>query len=393
MAFANKNYLNLKESYLFSEIARKVKEEAEKNPDKKIIRMGIGDVTLPLATSVIEAMHKAVDEMAHKETFRGYGPEQGYEFLRQRIADYYADFGVSLNANEVFISDGAKSDIANVTDIFSDENTIIIPDPVYPVYVDTNIMCGRKITYIQGTAENGFLAMPTPELQGDVIYLCSPNNPTGAIYNKEQLKIWVDFALANKAVILFDAAYECFISDSSLPRSIYEIEGAKECAIEFCSYSKTAGFTGTRCGYTVVPEALKVQDIPLNKLWNRRQSTKFNGTAYIIQRGAEAIYTEAGQAQIREQIGYYMQNAKLIGETLRKKGIKFVGGENSPYIWLQCPNGMSSWEFFDFLLQKLGIVGTPGAGFGDNGEGYFRLTAFGSRENTIEAMKRIEDNL
>lgn len=393
MAFANKNYLNLKESYLFSEIARKVKEEAEKNPDKKIIRMGIGDVTLPLATSVIEAMHKAVDEMAHKETFRGYGPEQGYEFLRQRIADYYAGFGVSLNANEVFISDGAKSDIANVTDIFSDENTIIIPDPVYPVYVDTNIMCGRKITYIQGTAENGFLAMPTPELQGDVIYLCSPNNPTGAIYNKEQLKIWVDFALANKAVILFDAAYECFISDSSLPRSIYEIEGAKECAIEFCSYSKTAGFTGTRCGYTVVPEALKVQDIPLNKLWNRRQSTKFNGTAYIIQRGAEAIYTEAGQAQIREQIGYYMQNAKLIGETLRKKGIKFVGGENSPYIWLQCPNGMSSWEFFDFLLQKLGIVGTPGAGFGDNGEGYFRLTAFGSRENTIEAMKRIEDNL
>ena len=393
MAFANKNYLNLKESYLFSEIARKVKEEAEKNPDKKIIRMGIGDVTLPLAPAVIEAMHKAVDEMAQKETFRGYGPEQGYEFLRQRIASYYSSFGVSVNANEIFISDGAKSDIANVTDIFSDENTIIIPDPVYPVYVDTNIMCNRKITYIQGTEANGFLAMPTPDLKGDVIYLCSPNNPTGAIYNKEQLQIWVDFARANKAVILFDAAYECFISDSSLPRSIYEIEGAKECAIEFCSYSKTAGFTGTRCGYTVVPEALKVQDIPLNKLWNRRQSTKFNGTAYIIQRAAEAIYTDAGQAQIREQIGYYMQNAKIMAETLNKKGIKFVGGENSPYIWLKCPNGMSSWEFFDFLLQKLGIVGTPGAGFGANGEGYFRLTAFGSRENTIEAMKRIEDNL
>ena len=393
MAFANKNYLNLKESYLFSEIARKVKEEAEKNPDKKIIRMGIGDVTLPLASAVIEAMHKAVDEMASKETFRGYGPEQGYEFLRQRIATYYSSFGVSLNANEIFISDGAKSDIANVTDIFSDENTIIIPDPVYPVYVDTNIMCNRKITYIPGTEENGFLAMPTPELKGDVVYLCSPNNPTGAIYNKEQLKIWVDFARANNAVILFDAAYECFISDSSLPRSIYEIEGAKECAIEFCSYSKTAGFTGTRCGYTVVPEALKVEDIALNKLWNRRQSTKFNGTAYIIQRAAEAIYTEEGQAQIREQIGYYMQNAKIMAETLNKKGIKFVGGENSPYIWLKCPNGMTSWEFFDFLLQKLGIVGTPGAGFGNNGEGYFRLTAFGSRENTIEAMKRIEDNL
>ena len=393
MAFANKNYLNLKESYLFSEIARKVKEEAEKNPDKKIIRMGIGDVTQPLVPAVIEAMHKAVDEMSNKDTFRGYGPEQGYEFLRQRIADYYASFGVALTANEIFISDGAKSDIANITDIFSDENTIIIPDPVYPVYVDTNIMCDRKIIYIPGTEENGFLAMPTPELKGDIIYLCSPNNPTGAIYNKEQLKIWVDFARANNAVILFDAAYECFISDSSLPRSIFEIEGAKECAIEFCSYSKTAGFTGTRCGYTVVPEALKVQDIQLNKLWNRRQSTKFNGTAYVIQRAAEAIYTPEGQVQIHEQIAYYMQNAKIMAETLKAKGIQFVGGENSPYIWLKCPNGMSSWEFFDFLLQKLGIVGTPGAGFGANGEGYFRLTAFGSRENTIEAMKRIEDNL
>lgn len=393
MAFVNKNYTNLKESYLFSEVAKRVQAEAAKNPDKKIIRMGIGDVTLPLAPVVIDAIHAAADEMSCKETFRGYGPEQGYEFLRSRIADYYATFGVELHANEIFISDGAKSDVANITDIFSDENVIAIQDPAYPVYVDTNIMRGRKIVYAEGNAENGFLPMPSESLQADIVYLCSPNNPTGAVYNKEQLKIWVDFARAHKMVILFDAAYECFISDNTLPRSIFAIEGAKECAIEFCSFSKTAGFTGTRCGYTVVPEALQVEGLPLNKLWNRRQSTKFNGVPYIIQKAAEAVFTPEGQAQVREQIAYYMENAKIMAETLKAKDIEFVGGDNSPYIWLKCPNNMKSWEFFDLLLEKLGVVGTPGSGFGAKGEGYFRLTAFGSRENTLEAMQRIKDNL
>ena len=393
MAYINTNYLNLQDSYLFSEINRKVKEEMAKNPAKKLIRMGIGDVTLPLVPAVIEAMHQAVEEMASAETFRGYGPEQGYEFLRTDISKYYADFGVQVAASEIFISDGTKSDIANITDIFSNENTIIVPDPVYPVYVDTNIMCGRKIVYIAGTAENDFLPMPTADLKGDLIYLCSPNNPTGGVYSKEQLEIWVEFALQNQAIILFDAAYEAYIHDAKLPRSIFQIAGAKKCAIEFCSLSKTAGFTGTRCGYTIVPEELVMQEVSLNKLWNRRQSTKFNGTAYVIQKAAQAIYTVAGQKQVHEQVEYYMQNAKLIAETLRTKGISFVGGDNSPYIWLKCPQGMKSWEFFDYLLSDLGIVGTPGAGFGKNGEGYFRLTAFGNRENTIEAMQRIKDLL
>lgn len=393
MAYINANYLNLKDSYLFSEINRKVREEAAKNPDKKIIRMGIGDVTLPLVPEVVSAMHNAVDEMASAETFRGYGPEQGYEFLREDISKYYAAFGVEVAPGEIFISDGTKSDIANITDIFSDDNTIIVPDPVYPVYVDTNIMCGRKIVYVAGTAENNFLPMPSADLKGDIIYLCSPNNPTGAVYSKEQLEIWVEFALANQAIILFDAAYEAYIHDASLPRSIYQIAGARKCAIEFCSLSKTAGFTGTRCGYTIVPEELVMQDVSLNKLWNRRQSTKFNGTAYVIQKAAQAIYTPEGQKQVHEQVEYYMQNARIIADTLKEKGISFVGGDNSPYIWLKCPNGMKSWEFFDHLLVNLGIVGTPGAGFGENGEGYFRLTAFGNRENTIEAMQRIKDLL
>ncbi len=382
----NENYLNLEQSYLFSTIAKKVNEFADKNPDKKIIRLGIGDVTLPLCKAVIEAMHKAVDEMSVQGTFRGYGPEQGYDFLRNAVKDYYAKRNVELELDEIFISDGAKSDLGNILDIFGKDNTVIVPDPVYPVYVDTNIMAGRKVVFANANGDNEFLPMPDENVKADIIYLCSPNNPTGAVYNKEQLKKWVDYALLNNAIILFDSAYECFISDEDLPRSIYEIEGSKKCAIEFCSLSKTAGFTGTRCGYTVVPNALG----KLNKFWLRRQTTKFNGVPYIIQRGAEAVFTEQGQKEIKENIGYYKENAKVISETLTRLGIWHVGGKHSPYIWLKCPNNMSSWDFFDYLLENIQVVGTPGAGFGKNGEGYFRLTSFGSKENTIEAMKRFE---
>ncbi len=382
----NENYLNLEQSYLFSTIAKKVNEFADKNPDKKIIRLGIGDVTLPLCKAVIEAMHKAVDEMSVQGTFRGYGPEQGYDFLRNAVKDYYAKRNVELELDEIFISDGAKSDLGNILDIFGKDNTVLVPDPVYPVYVDTNIMAGRKVVFANANGDNEFLPMPDENVKADIIYLCSPNNPTGAVYNKEQLKKWVDYALLNNAIILFDSAYECFISDEDLPRSIYEIEGSKKCAIEFCSLSKTAGFTGTRCGYTVVPNALG----KLNKFWLRRQTTKFNGVPYIIQRGAEAVFTEQGQKEIKENIGYYKENAKVISETLTRLGIWHVGGKHSPYIWLKCPNNMSSWDFFDYLLENIQVVGTPGAGFGKNGEGYFRLTSFGSKENTIEAMKRFE---
>lgn len=390
MVKINANYKNLKESYLFSDIAKRVNAFQAANPDKKIIRLGIGDVTLPLAPVVVEAMKEACEEMAHGETFRGYGPEQGYDFLRVPVAEYYASFGVNLEATEIFISDGAKSDLANVTDIFGNDNTILIPDPVYPVYVDSNIMLGRNIVYIDGLAENGFAPMPTADTKADIIYLCSPNNPTGSCYNRDQLKTWVDFALANDAVILYDAAYEAFIKDEEFPRSIYEIEGAKKCAIEFCSLSKTAGFTGTRCGYTVVPHELECDDMNLNKMWLRRQTTKFNGVPYIIQKGAAAIFSTEGQKQIKENIAYYMENAGIIAAGLTECGIKFTGGINSPYIWLQCPNNMTSWEFFDFLLENAQVVGTPGAGFGTNGEGLFRLTAFGNRENTIEAVARIQ---
>lgn len=382
----NENYSNLEQSYLFSTIAKKVKEFSENNPDKKIIRLGIGDVTLPLCKSVIDAMHKAVDEMSVQETFRGYGPEQGYKFVSSAVQGYYAKRGVSLELDEIFISDGAKSDLGNILDLFSKDNTVLVPDPVYPVYVDTNIMAGRKVIFADANGENEFLPMPQGDVKADLIYICSPNNPTGAVYNKEQLKKWVDYALSNNAVILFDAAYESFISDENLPRSIYEIEGAKNCAIEFCSLSKTAGFTGTRCGYTIVPTALGA----LNKMWLRRQTTKFNGVPYIIQRGAEAVFTELGQKEIKENIAYYKENAKLISETLTRLGIWHVGGKHSPYIWLKCPNNMSSWDFFDYLLENAQVVGTPGAGFGKNGEGYFRLTSFGSKENTIEAMNRFE---
>ncbi len=382
----NENYQNLEESYLFSTVAKKVNEFIQKNPEKKVIRLGIGDVTRPLCKAVIEALHKAVDEMGVQATFRGYGPEQGYDFLREAVRGYYAKRNVQLELDEIFISDGAKSDLGNILDIFSKDNTVLVPDPVYPVYVDTNIMAGRKVIFADANGENAFLPLPDEKTKADIIYICSPNNPTGAAYNKEQLKKWVDYALSNKAVILFDAAYECFVSDEELPKSIYEIEGAKECAIEFCSLSKTAGFTGTRCGYTIVPKTLG----KLNKFWLRRQTTKFNGVPYIIQRAAEAVFSENGQAEIKENINYYKENAKVISDTLDKCNIWHVGGKHSPYIWLKCPNNMTSWEFFDYLLEKIQVVGTPGSGFGKNGEGYFRLTSFGSKENTLEAMQRFE---
>ena len=398
----NENFLNVKESYLFSEIAKKVNDYSAQNPDKKIIRLGIGDVTLPLVPAVIEALHKAVDEMGAQETFRGYGPEQGYDFLREKIVDYYKKNTIRLELDEVFVSDGAKSDVGNITDLFDKDNVVLIPDPVYPVYVDTNIMNGRKIEFLNANADNGFCPLPEGNTKADIIYLCSPNNPTGACYTKEQLKTWVDYALENDAVILYDAAYEIFVQDENLPRSIYEIDGAKRCAIEFCSLSKTAGFTGTRCGYTIVPKDLKVKVnklkllkidsdvVEINKLWVRRQTTKFNGVPYIVQRGAEAVFTEEGQKQIMENINYYRANAKVIADTMGEIGIKYFGGVNSPYIWLKCPNGMKSWVFFDYLLENINVVGTPGAGFGENGEGYFRLTAFGDKDNTVEAMNRLK---
>lgn len=391
----NENYLNLKESYLFAEINHRVKAYSEAHPEKKIIRLGIGDVTLPIGSKMIEQMHEGVDAMASSETFKGYGPEQGYDFLRNAIVDYYARNNVSIEADEVFVSDGAKSDTGNITDLFAQDNVIMIPDPVYPVYVDTNIMNGRNITYIDANAENNFLPMPDHSKHADIIYICSPNNPTGAAYNYEQLKEWVDYALENDAILLYDSAYECFITDESLPRSIFAIEGAKKCAIEFCSLSKTAGFTGTRCGYTIVPKALKFEsskgiEMSLNAMWNRRQTTKFNGVSYIVQKGAAAAFSVEGMAQCHENIKYYQENAKIIADGLAKKGIRYFGGVNSPYIWFECPNSMDSWDFFDYLLNNAQVVGTPGAGFGKNGQKYFRLTSFGNRENTIEAMHRID---
>lgn len=391
----NENYLNLKENYLFAEIAHRVNDYAAANPDKKVIRLGIGDVFLPLGAGVIQGLHDGVDAQASSETFKGYGPEQGYEFLRKAVSDYYARNGVAVDPDEIFISDGAKSDTGNITDLFGAGNTILIPDPVYPVYVDTNIMCGREITYVDGNAENHFLPMPDPSVHADIIYLCSPNNPTGAAYNAEQLKEWVDYAIANEAVILFDSAYECFITDETLPRSIYAIEGAKKCAIEFCSLSKTAGFTGTRCGYTVVPKELVFAasdgtPMSMHAMWKRRQSTKFNGVSYVVQAGAAAAFTEEGMKQCRENIAYYQENARIIASMMEKKKIRYYGGINSPYIWFECPNGMESWEFFDYLLQNAQVVGTPGAGFGKNGTYFFRLTSFGNRENTIEAMERFD---
>ncbi len=391
----NENYLNLKESYLFADIAKRVSTYQAANPDKKVIRLGIGDVTLPLAPSVVKSLHAAVDEMGSADTFRGYGPEQGYDFLRNAIKDYYARNGVEVDADEIFVSDGAKSDTGNITDMFAVDNTVLVPDPVYPVYVDTNTMNGRNIIYMDGTAENNFLPMPNPDVHADIIYLCSPNNPTGAAYNKEQLKAWVDYALENNAVILYDSAYECFITDSSLPRSIFAVEGAKKCAVEFCSLSKTAGFTGTRCGYTIVPKAITSKaadgtEMNLNKMWLRRQTTKFNGVPYIVQRAASAVFSVEGMAECKAMIDTYKVNAKIIADTMEEMGVRYFGGINSPYIWFECPFGMYSWDFFDFMLDKIQVVGTPGAGFGKNGDNFFRLTSFNNRANTEEAMSRFK---
>lgn len=386
----NTNFDNLQDSYLFSTIAAKVNAYIAEHPENNIIRMGIGDVTQPLVPAVIEAMHAAVDEMARGETFRGYAPDHGYEFLREAIQGYYAKRGVALKTAEIFVGDGAKSDVGNIVDIFSNENTVLIPDPVYPVYVDTNVMAGRKVEYLNANESNGFLAMPDKNIHADIIYLCSPNNPTGAVYNKDQLAAWVKYARENKAVILFDAAYESFITGDDLPHSIFEIEGARECAIEFCSFSKTAGFTGVRCGYTVIPDELTAGGKKLNTLWGRRQSTKFNGVSYITQRAAAAVFTEQGQREVKAVIEKYRANAKIMVDAFNETGIWFTGGEHSPYIWHKVPGGMNSWEYFDHLLHKAEVVGTPGSGFGTNGEGYFRLTAFGTYENTKEAMERIK---
>ena len=388
----NANYANLEESYLFSTIAHKVADYQAAHPDADIIRLGIGDVTLPLASSVVAALHKASEEQGHKETFHGYIPsEQGYPFLREAIRNYYAGRGTAVDTEEIFISDGAKSDLGNLLDLFDVDNTVLVPDPVYPVYVDDNVMAGRRIAYMPATAENHFLPLPDENTAGDIVYLCSPNNPTGATYSRDQLKAWVDWANAHDAVILFDAAYECFVSEEGLARSIFEVEGAKTCAIEICSFSKIAGFTGTRCGYTVVPHQLEREGMNLNKLWLRRQTTKFNGVPYIVQRGAAAVFTKEGMAEIQANLDYYRQNARVIASALNECGVWYCGGHNSPYIWLRCPGNMDSWIFFDWLLENAGVVGTPGVGFGPCGEGYFRLTAFGDAEKTRVAAQRIKD--
>ena len=396
MANINECFLQLENNYLFSTIAKKVKEFQEKNPNKKIIKLGIGDVTRPIVPSVIEAMHKAVDEVGTKEGFKGYGPEQGYEFLRNAIIENeYKNLKIELD--EIFVSDGAKCDTGNMVDIFGVNNKVAITNPVYPVYVDTNIMSGKKenIVYLPMEEKSNFVP-ELPKEKVDLIYLCFPNNPTGTALKKEELKKFVDYAKENNSIILYDAAYEAFITEDNVPHSIYEIEGARDVAIEFKSYSKTAGFTGLRCGYVVIPKTVKGYtkngaEVLINKLWNRRTTTKFNGASYIIQRAAEAIYTNEGKEQIKENINYYLENAKIIKEGLIDAGFKVYGGVNSPYVWLKTPNGMSSWDFFDELLEKVNIVGTPGSGFGTSGEGFFRLTAFGTKENTIEAIQRIKN--
>lgn len=385
----NMHYQELEDSYLFSTIAHKVAAFGQAHPEASIIRLGIGDVTRPLCPAVVQAMQAAVAEMGEAASFRGYGPEQGYDFLRQAVQGYYAARGVKLAEDEIFISDGAKSDVGNILDLFDADNTVLVPDPVYPVYVDTNVMAGRPIRYMQANADNGFLPLPDETVQADIIYLCSPNNPTGAVYDRAGLQAWVEYANANGAVILFDAAYEAFVQEPALPRSIFEIEGARTCAIEFCSLSKTAGFTGTRCGYTVVPIELEANGAKLNRMWLRRQTTKFNGVPYIVQRGAAAVFSPEGQTQIHADIAYYRENARVIAQALDSLGVWYTGGKNSPYIWMKCPDGLDSWAFFDKLLEQAHVVGTPGAGFGKNGEGFFRLTAFGNHENTQEAVRRL----
>lgn len=409
MATINDNYLKLPGSYLFAEIARRVAAFKQAHPEADIIRLGIGDVTQPLPMACIEAMHKAVDEMAHAETFRGYGPEQGYTFLTDAIIEHnYTRRGIQIAPDEIFVSDGSKSDCGNIQEIFGTDNKVAITDPVYPVYLDTNVMAGRTgtlkadghfegVAYLPCNASNNF-APELPKEHVDMIYLCCPNNPTGTTLSRQELTKWVNYARENQSVILFDAAYAAYITEDDVPRSIYEIEGAKEVAIEFRSFSKTAGFTGTRCGYTIIPKNVKGKAadgtlVEFNKLWNRRHTTKFNGTAYIVQRGAAAIYTEEGQRQVKKTIAYYMENARIIREGLQAAGITAYGGINAPYIWLKTPNDMPSWDFFDKLLADVNIVGTPGAGFGPCGEGYFRLTSFGDRENTLRAVERIKNQL
>lgn len=388
----NENFKNLAESYLFSTIAKKVREYKAQHPDKEVISLGVGDVSLPLCKAVVKALHSAVDEMGNKETFRGYGPEQGYAFLKDAVENYYKKRNIPVENNEIFISDGAKSDLGNILDLFAKENTVLIPDPVYPAYVDTNAMNGRKVVYVDATIENEFLPLPDENVKADLIYMCSPNNPTGAVYTKEKLEKWVEYALKNNAIIIYDAAYEAFINEEdNLPKSIYEINGAKKCAIEFCSFSKTAGFTGTRCGYTIVPVDLEFSGLSLNKMWLRRQTTKYNGVPYIVQKAAAAVFSDEGWAEIQENLGYYKDNAKIIADTLEKRGIWYTGGKHSPYIWMKCPNNMTSWEFFDYLLENIQIVVTPGVGFGKNGEGYCRVTSFGDKKNTIEAMRRFAE--
>ena len=407
MALINENYLKLQAGYLFPEIGRRVREFSEANPDKKIIRMGIGDVTLPLVPSVVKAFQAGVEEMATASSFRGYGPEQGYEFLRELIAenDYKAN-GMNISADDIFISDGSKCDTGNIQEIFGNDNVIAVGDPVYPVYVDTTVMSGKTgkisevgyydgIVYMPCNEANGFVpALPTEKV--DLIFLCYPNNPTGTVATKEELKVWVDYALANKCVILYDAAYQAFITEDGIPRSIYEIEGAEKCAIEFRSFSKTAGFTGTRCAFTVIPETVVAYDAEGNthqvkKLWNRRQSTKFNGVSYPVQKAAASIYSEEGKAEVAEQIAYYLENASIMRESLESIGYKVFGGVNAPYVWVKAKGGMTSWDFFDKVLNEANVVGTPGSGFGPSGEGYFRFSAFADRDQVIEAMERIKN--
>ena len=399
MPSINENFLKLEKNYLFINIAKKVNAFLAENPDVKLIRMGIGDVTLPIAPVCVEAMKKGAEEMGVKETFKGYEDSgTGYDFLKQAIADYYASYGVSLKLNEIRVNDGAKSDCGNIVDIFGDDNVILVTDPAYPVYVDSNKMNGRTILYANSNEENGFAAMPDPSVHADIIYLCSPNNPTGSVYTKEQLAEWVAYAKANQAIIIYDAAYEAFITEENIPHSIFEIEGAKSCAIEMCSLSKTAGFTGMRCGYTVICDDLKVTasdgtEVSIAQLWGRRQGSKFNGVSYPVQCAAAAVFTEEGMRQIHKNISYYQENARIIAATMDELGIQYTGGINSPYIWLKCPNNMGSWEFFYYILKEIAVVGTPGEGFGKNGAGWFRLTAFGDRDNTIEAMERLKNLL
>ncbi len=396
MAKMNSSFLNLKTNYLFKEISQRVGKYTTEHPDNKIIKMGIGDVTKPLSPVVTEAFCKAAAEMGVAETFRGYEDSgQGYEFLREAVAGYYKSFGVTVDASCVFISDGAKSDSGNINDIFDESNVVLVTDPAYPVYVDSNTMGGKKIIYADSNEENGFAAMPPKDVHADLIYLCSPNNPTGAAYTKAQLKEWVDYAVANKAVIIYDSAYEAFITDPDVPRSIFAVEGAEKCAIEICSLSKTAGFTGTRCGYTVVPSELMFyapdgSEVSVKAIWTRRQGSKFNGVSYPVQRAAEAVFTPKGIEQAQETISYYRENARIMMETFDKLGVTYTGGKNSPYIWFKCPKNMGSWEFFDLMLNKIEVVGTPGEGFGKNGDGWFRLTSFNTHEKTAEAMARFE---